>query len=544
MGFDPTPEQHAIVDAFKTGGDLVVTAGAGSGKTSTMRLLAEATPDRKGLYGAFNKSAQTDAARSFPRHVTCVTSAALARRYIVSGWGGDTWDARMNVGRQTGREQAQILGITGPHRIGPQKVLAPNQVARIAMETMQKFCYSADEKISRRHVPHVNGCDQDAERNELVATVVPIARAAWDNASKPAGTIKLTFDVAMKVWGLSGDIQLPYEYVVLDEAQDSNPVWAQIVAGQQCQKVVVGDSCQQLYSWRGAVDSMAAFPAEHRLTLSQSFRFGPAIAEEANKWLTLLDAELRITGYDKIPSVVHPVDAPRAVLTRTNAEAMSSVMDFQAHGTKVALVGGGDPIRKLAEAALELKERGSTWHPELCAFTSWGQVQDYCENDHGGSDLAVLVRLIDAHGPHAVIAAATRTVDERDADVTVSTAHKAKGREWDSLLIASDFPEPKKDEDGNLGEVGKPDGMLAYVAVTRAKLELDRLGLAWVDHYLTAPPAPTVAVAPAALGGQWRVVAVDGRPLTAWSDNYYAMCAELRSRPDADRMESDQANAA
>ena len=38
--FAPTEEQQQAVDLFATGDNLIIKAGAGSGKTSTLRLLA------------------------------------------------------------------------------------------------------------------------------------------------------------------------------------------------------------------------------------------------------------------------------------------------------------------------------------------------------------------------------------------------------------------------------------------------------------------------------------------------------------------------
>ena len=59
--------------------------------------------------------------------------------------------------------------------------------------------------------------------------------------------------------------------------------------------------------------------------------------------------------------------------------------------------------------------------------------------------------------------------------------------EWDSVRVAADFREPKKDPE-------RPDDApvipaetlrLIYVALTRAQLVLNRHGVAWIDHYLT-----------------------------------------------------------
>jgi superfamily I DNA/RNA helicase len=100
----------------------------------------------------------------------------------------------------------------------------------------------------------------------------------------------------------------------------------------------------------------------------------------------------------------------------------------------------------------------------------------------------VLVKLIDDHGPETIIDAVRRLSDERYASLIISTAHKAKGREWDTVRIADDFREPKKDPErpDKLPQISPPEAMLAYVAVTRAKLTLDRSGLAWVDNYVDA----------------------------------------------------------
>ena len=266
---------------------------------------------------------------------------------------------------------------------------------------------------------------------------------------------------------------------------------AALVDDQHAQRIWVGDRCQAIYGWRGAVDAMA-HAAGQRLYLSQSFRFGPAIADEANKWLSVLAAPLRLRGFDRIPSRVGYLDAPEAVLCRSNAEAVRQVAAATTAGRPAALVGGGREIRSLAEAAIDLRSGRGTSHPDLFAFSTWGEVQDYVEHDAAGSDLKVAVGLIDTYGAEGVIAIIDRLVPEDHAAVVVSTAHKAKGREWKTVQIAPDFREPKPDEEtGEPATIPDEDAMLAYVAVTRAREVLDRDGLAWVDRWI-APPLPSV----------------------------------------------------
>lgn len=61
-------------------------------------------------------------------------------------------------------------------------------------------------------------------------------------------------------------------------------------------------------------------------------------------------------------------------------------------------------------------------------------------HDPAGRDLQPFVELVDTHGPEAIIAAVDALIDETKAEVTVSTAHKAKGGEWPRARIADDFP--------------------------------------------------------------------------------------------------------
>jgi hypothetical protein len=130
------------------------------------------------------------------------------------------------------------------------------------------------------------------------------------------------------------------------------------------------------------------------------------------------------------------------VLCRTNVGAMTHVMIHLAVGHRVALAGGGAVLRTLAHAARDLQAGRRTHHAELTLFPFWGELQDYAEHDPAGRDLKPFVDLIDEHGTDTVLAAVDQLTLETDAEVTISTAHRAKGREWADVLIAGDFTQP------------------------------------------------------------------------------------------------------
>ncbi|MGH3381874.1 MAG: UvrD-helicase domain-containing protein [Actinoallomurus sp.] len=478
-GRTPTGEQQALVEAFAAGKHIVAEAGAGAGKTSTLKMMAAVAPGRRGTYIAFNRAIADEARRGFTPWVNCATAHSLAFRAL-----GNQFAHRLNGPRVPARETARMLRITKTIKTPGDRLLTPAMQARLIGDTLTRFCYSDATQIEPWHVPRVAGLDDHATVTMLRQELLPYARRMWDDVTSPDGQLRFAHDHYLKMWQLSGPV-LPADYVFLDEAQDANPVIAAIVDAQtHAQRILVGDRAQAIYGWRGARDAMAGFAADARLQLSQSFRFGQTIADEANKWLAVLGADLRLTGYDQITSTIGPLEEPTAILCRSNSETIRQVMLALGAGKRAALVGGGQQVRKLAEAAVTLKAGKGCSHPELYAFKTWGELQEYVEQDSDGSDLKTFVKLVDEHGPDVIIDVIENLVIEQHADVTVSTVHKAKGREWTSVRIANDFPRPRTtDNDGEDQGVPDEDAMLAYVAVTRARQHLDRTGLAWIDHY-------------------------------------------------------------
>ena len=485
----PTDEQTAAMDAFRAGDHLALQAGAGTGKTSTLVLLATSTR-RRGRYIAFNKAIAQHAATRFPPTVACKTAHSLAFAAI-----GHRYARRLNGPRQAGWKTGMALGITKPVRIGEREV-TPKALSHTVLRTVTRYCHSADRTLQHSHVPHVRGLEGPTSHSQLVHAVLPFARKAWaDLQNAETGAVRFDHDHYLKIWALS-DPTIDADFLLLDEAQDTNPVLEHVFNAQRthAQLVMVGDSAQAIYSWRGAKDVMTGFDG-HALSLSQSFRFGPRLAAEANRWLAVADAPIRLTGTDAIRTELAPVEAPDAVLCRTNVGAMTEVMTHLASGQRVALAGGGESLRALANAARDLKDGRPTWHPELLLFPSWGELQDYAEYDPAGGDLKPFVDLIDQHGPTDILTAVDQLTLEPDADVTISTAHRAKGREWESVKIANDFTPPKESNQQDVdrpahGTIDDAEARLAYVAITRTRERLDLGGLSWIHDHPQGGAAP------------------------------------------------------
>ncbi|WP_323392377.1 UvrD-helicase domain-containing protein [Streptomyces jumonjinensis] len=221
----------------------------------------------------------------------------------------------------------------------------------------------------RQHLPRLRGLD-DKFRGELAQIVLPYVRRAWIDVQDPDGKL-VRFDPnhALKIWALT-EPRICADYLLLDEAQDTNPVMEKIFNSQrsQAQLVMVGDSAQAIYGWRGARDVMTDFEGR-QLTLSQSFRFGQALADEANRWLMIVQSPLRLRGTPAIDTLIGPLEQADAVLCRTNGGAITEIFKLLEQGKRVALVGGKKSLAELAKAAGDLKPDAARPTPTLCSFS-------------------------------------------------------------------------------------------------------------------------------------------------------------------------------
>jgi len=224
----PTPEQQAAIDAFASGATVVIEAGAGTGKTSTLRLLAAARPQAKGLYVAYNKAIQVEAERSFPRNVEARTAHSLAYRDF-----GAPMRHRLSGPRITSRQAAAILAAPGV-ALGGDVELSLSAVASMALRTVANFCHSPDVAITAAHFarPEAPGSTD---------------LSGLDESDLAGGTVELkpSHDVYLKLWQFSAPV-LRYDFICFDEAQDADPAIAHVVARQDAQLVAVGDSAQAI----------------------------------------------------------------------------------------------------------------------------------------------------------------------------------------------------------------------------------------------------------------------------------------------------------
>ncbi|MFM2096557.1 MAG: hypothetical protein RIS70_3681 [Planctomycetota bacterium] len=460
-----TDEQCQAIDIFKSEQSLKLNAFAGAGKTSTLRAMAMSSR-RRGVYVAFNRAIADYAAKSFPSFVSCRTIHSLAYRAVASRFpAAEKLTQAMNRYRVD-----QILSL---REMSFGKVAVTRlEIASLVLACLQRFSASADRTISPSHVPHwgVLGSLAPKQLRQVSKYVVERAKELWKKMISPNDDTPLGHDGYLKLWALSDPV-LESDFIMLDEAQDANAVMLGVLGRQQCQMVYVGDRHQQIYEWRGAVNAMESVETEREAYLTHSFRFGQEIANCAN-------GVLRELGETRLVLGAGPGQAPkkasrsRALLSRSNASVIATLFETLKANQRPYIEGGTVELERLLDGVGKLQAGTRSEHPELFGFKDWREVMEFSKTEEG-QEYRKLVNLVTAHKV-AELRNALKQVEQspETSTVTLSTTHKAKGREWDRVELTDDFHVPQKNKDGKRTAVPKEELRINYVALTRARHEL------------------------------------------------------------------------
>lgn len=476
--FAPTTQQVACIKAASDHKILKMVAGAGCTKTTTLSLVANSN-ESKSLYLAFNKAMVEEAKNKFPTWVTVKTTHGLA--YGVFGT-AISHKLKRPVGKYvnvcgTGSEISRHFKI-GPMHLDSGKSITAGGMGVAVKETVNRFEYSADEQISSRHVSFgpVGALliDKSFDRANYEAIIVGYARLLWKLRTDSKSPVLANHDTYLKLFQLSKPDLSEYDVVYLDEAQDTNDCVIDVVSKLTSKVILVGDPYQQIYSWRGSVNAMEKFQCAEE-TLSTSFRFGNKIAEVANLILNHNEeSRLNLQGWDKLESNVSrylETDVAHCRLYRTNAALISDGVSFIQEGKSVALEINVQDFVKVLESA-EALFRGDmpkVKHENIIPYPTWDDL--LIEAKLVGGELGRIAALISKGEACKVLQVLNNYTKPRNPDIILTTAHKSKGREFDIVVLADDFPSCYN-EDGEWVGLNEMERNLLYVAATRAKAHL------------------------------------------------------------------------
>ncbi len=472
-----TKEQELIVHEageLEAGQVLKINAGAGTGKTSSLVMVSEKVIEPS-LLLVFNKAAQLEAAEKFPRHVVCRTTHSIA--YGVTGIKIAHKLSRPKAGyvnvAYTGAEVAKYFKIT-PRQISQDKVFPASYIGLLTRMVVTRFEQSADRDITKQLISKFirdTEKEYDVSLTDFSTDLIALAKKLWKERIDPNSVVLATHDTYLKMYQLSNPV-LNYDVIYLDEAQDSNPCVVDIVSKQKNVKlVIVGDERQAIYQWRGAINAMKTLNGK-TLNLSTSFRYGQDVADIANK---ILEGQYNLVSLEGLHTEVgeNVVDSSKVytVLYRTNSRLILDAVDSLAKGKTVNLeIDVRDFCNLLSSAAALFKgDLSKVKHEDLLCFNDWNEFKVEAEQD---KSYERIMKLIESGTYIRVITILENHKNVSNPDIIFTTAHKSKGREWEQVKLADDYPSHYNKDREWVG-LSIEDQNLLYVAATRAKKALD-----------------------------------------------------------------------
>jgi superfamily I DNA/RNA helicase len=476
-----TQEQYEIINST---GDIKINAVAGSGKTTTIIEYAKARPaNSKILYLAFNKSVKLEAIRKFADkglfNVKVETAHSLAYKNVVfnNNYKVKSQGYKIN-------EIAELLGIKGTGEKLTEYVIA-NHVNKF----VAYFCNSDVQKVQDLNYLEVI---TDAKAKAFVKLyyhyIEKQSRLFLSKMDK--GEIEITHDFYLKKFQLSNPV-LNFNYILFDEGQDASPAMLDIFLKQKAVKVIVGDTHQQIYGWRFAVNSLEQVDFKS-FQLSASFRFGNQIANLAMEALKLKTHFGNYTPITIVGKGNKEICKTKAILARTNLGLLLKAIEYvteKKNIKKIYFEGNINSYTYADEGAslydvlnLHNGKRHLIRDSLIKAMRDMKELVDYIDKTED-VQLRMMVEIVKKYGneiPGIIKTIKEKHIDGDDkekAEIIFSTVHRCKGMEYDSIELVNDFiteekleklKKEKKDFENNVAKLNEEINLL-YVAITRTK---------------------------------------------------------------------------
>lgn len=457
----PTDSQKNCIRVAKKHDLVVLNAYAGASKTTTLSMIAKEII-KPSLMLVFNKSAKEDALTKFPNHVDVKTTHGLAYGNV-----GCNYHHKLNRPRggyinvaYTGAEIGRYYSIT-PTSDTEGKIISSSYLGLMVRQCVEKFEQSNEDNLTQKHVT------PEAVDKGVKDIVLKYAKKLWADRIDIQSPVMIGHDTYMKLFQLSKP-KLNYDVIYLDEAQDTSLCTLDIIMRQKdhCKIVIVGDKFQSIYKWRGAVNAMNIVKGK-KANLNKSFRFGKNVSDIANKVLNLNSVDSHDWLYTEVgeEGVVNR-DEPYTILYRTNTNLLSDAVMEVSKGVKVNLEIDVNDLCKVITSANELYKgnNNKVKHESLVMFNSWDELRVEAGIN---PELSRVVDFVERNQVDKLLYTLKNHKNVTNPDVVMTTAHKSKGREWDYVVLANDFPSHFNDRGKWVG-LSEQECNLLYVACTRA----------------------------------------------------------------------------
>lgn len=313
--------------------------------------------------------------------------------------------------------------------------------------------------------------------------------------------------------------------LVIDEAQDIGQddfrlVQALMRQNEEMRVIAVGDDDQNIYGFRGSnsqyMQSLAKQEGAKVYEMTDNYRSAKAIVECANHFVKRIPGRLKripiqsataeqgsvITLKSLLDSEIK-VEGSTAILTKTNEETMQVAYELEQRGihATIAQSMGGFRFGNLAEVRYFLKQLGGEKEVTI-SKEKWNEAkQRTLETYESSTCLSVLQHFFsDFEATHQFYYRSDLReyifesniedfIAANDKSVFVSTIHKAKGREFDTVYLISSIPDGRDVNDMRAYYVGLTRAKRNLYLVTSSPAEYSSISIAlnmhdvWLDYF-------------------------------------------------------------
>lgn len=473
--FKPSPYQEAIFECVKNGGgNALVEAVAGSGKTTTIVKALQFTPkDAKVAFVAFNVAIARELKDRAPDHVQVSTLHSLGLKNI------STW-----LGTKPKVDDKKVFNILESildlyDRESPDwDLVSPlKKMVSLAKATLVDpgDPVALDEMCDRYGI-ELNGY------GPKLFSLLPIV---LEKCKRLTGLVDFDDMIWLPVALNIGCEQ--FDVLMVDEAQDLNATQIQLVLKSikpNGRVICVGDRNQSIYGFRGAdtqaIPNLIEALGAKTLPLSITYRCPKSHVELAQTIVPEIEAAewAKEGSIDYLPMtrIMGIVQSGDLILCRTNSPLVPVCFSLIRNGIKATIRG-----RDIGQGLINLVQKMKT--TSIISF--WTKLRSYEAREcakllqlEKTSQLAALQDRIDtivAIGENVstieeLVAKIDSIFDDNVEGVVCSSIHRAKGLEAGRIIIVRPdlLPHPLAQRPWEMQQ----EQNLAYVAYTRSKSEL------------------------------------------------------------------------
>lgn len=470
----PTEEQLAITEAARAcKTNLMISALAGTGKTTSLESVERAVPRGPILYLVFNRKNADEATRRMLSTTTVRTFNSCGHRIWASSQSRSlSLDAKKSnailrdiIDQAPSDYRETLWSVYHEVLDGVRKAKALGYIPDGVYLNAKRLINRTSFHNALEELP-------DDLTADLIDTILT-------KGIKQSYEGLVDFDDQVYMPALFGGAYPQFPLVLVDEYQDLSPVNHHLLKKLVRQRLIgVGDPWQNIYGFRGASaggmqEATETYKCEGH-PLSISFRCPSEIVRNVH-WRVPHFRAFNVGGTVEKPASLYVGDISddTTIICRNNAPLLNAAFRLLAAGRSISIAGGDIGPRLVSV----MKKLGPSTLPQAGVLESIAEWEaDKLEKESKtAKDMAACMRVFAKQGKN--LAGAISYADhifKQDGTILLTTGHKAKGLEWPNVIHLDPWLVRKDPHDQNKN--------LDYVISTRSSdrlLEIDSDFIEW-----------------------------------------------------------------